>query len=141
MYSVTGNAAGLLLVIAFLHFFLPDGGGPLILVPPLLIGWLIFRAPLVATRPGGRYWIAVRRTLLAELISTILVLTGMFSVLILLSEWWDVSANDLSSRLFWGFVLLGAIVAAVILYPYNVWMVRRGSAAWPGRATAEGGSA
>jgi hypothetical protein len=143
MYSVTGIAAGLVFVIVSFYLFLPAGdAGPLILVAPLLVGWLIFRAPLVAARLGGRYWVAVRRTLPAEFISTILVLIGMLPVLILLpdilsTEWWGGFARDPSSQLFWGIVSLAAIVGAVILYPYNVWMVRRGSAAWPGRAIAE----
>jgi hypothetical protein len=147
LYSVTGNALGLLIVIAPYYLFLPDkNAGPLILVAPLLVGWLIFRAPLVAARLGGRYWVAVRRTLLPEFISTILVLIGMLPVLILLpdivsTEWWGSFANDPSSWVFWGVVSLGAMVGALILYPYNVWMVRRGSAPWPGWATAESASA
>ncbi len=142
-YSVTGNAAGLVLVIASFYLFLPAGdAGPLILVAPLLVGWLIFRAPLVAARLGGRYWVAVRRTLPAEFISTILFLIGMLPVLILLpdillTEWWGGFANDPSNWLFWAVLSLAAIVAALILYPYNIWMVRRGSAPWPGWATAE----
>ncbi len=147
LYSVTGNTLGLMFVIAPLYLFLPAGdAGPMILLAPLLVGWLIFRAPLMAARSGGRYWVAVRRTLLAEFISTILVLIGMLPVLILLpdillTEWWGGFANDPSSWLFWGVFSLAAIVGAVILYPYNVWMVRRNSAAWPGRATAESESA
>ena len=78
--------------------------------------------------------------------TTILVVIGMLSVLILLpdillTEWWGDSANDPSSWLFWGVFSLAAIVGAVILYPYNVWMVHQGSAPWPGRATAESESA
>ena len=133
MYSVTGNAVGLMLVMTFFYLFLPAGeAGPVILVPPLLVGWLIFRAPLVAARLGGRYWVAVRRTLLTEFISTILVLVGMLPVLIILQD--RFFTPNLNSPLFWGFISLGAIVGAVLLYPYNVWMVRRGSAAWPGQA-------
>jgi hypothetical protein len=154
MYSVTGNAIGMLFVIAYYLFLPAEDAGPMIFVAPLIVGWLIFRAPLMAARPGGKYWIAVRRTLLAESISTILVLAGMLPVLIMtgmlpvliagtppvlimLPERWWFFALDPKSLLFWGVLPLGAIVGAVILYPYNVWMVRRGSAPWPGWATAE----
>ena len=50
---------------------------------------------------------------------------------------WGVYANDPSSRFFWGFFSFGAIIGTVIVYAYNVWMVRRDSAPWPGWETAE----
>ena len=141
MYSVTGNAAALMFVIAGTCFILPDVGlSPWMLVAPLLVGWLIFRAPLMVARSAGRYWVAVRRTLLAEFVSTILVMAGIVPVIILLPDRW-IFAQDPSGPFFWGFLLLGAIVGAVILYPYNVWMARRGSAPWPGWVTAESESA
>jgi hypothetical protein len=130
LYSVTGNALGLMPVVIYLYFFVPAGdAGPMILLAPLLVGWLFFRAPLLATRPGGSYWVALRRTLLTEIISTILVMVGMLSVLIILPKRWYFTSEP-SSPYFWVFFLLGAIVGALILYPYNVWMERRGTVLW-----------
>jgi catechol 2,3-dioxygenase-like lactoylglutathione lyase family enzyme len=128
VYSVTGNVAGLILVLAFYYFFLPDGDtGPTIFLPPFVVGWLIFRAPLVASASGGAYRAAVRKSLLAEIISTSLVMAGMFPVMFLLSNRWF-RGIKLDSPLFWGFVSLGALAGALVVYPYNAWRARRGQA-------------
>ena len=138
MYSVTGNAAGLFLVIVP---FLPDGNaGPLILVAPFLVGWLIFRTPLIAARLGSAYWVAARQSLLAEFISTILILTGMITVLMLLPEKYWFFTFDPKNLLFWELLTLGAVAGALIVYPYNLWMVRRDSAPWPGWPMAKSDS-
>jgi hypothetical protein len=130
MYSVTGNALGLLVVIApFYLMTRPANAGPLIFLVPLIVGWLVFRTPLVASSLGCRHRAALRRTLPAELVSTALSLTGMLSVIMLSCEEWIFVGNP-QSTVFWGVVSLGAIAGAMILYPYNIWMARRGSTAW-----------
>ena len=35
------------------------------------------------------------------------------------------------SALFWGVITLGALVGALILYPFNVWKIQRGFCWWP----------
>lgn len=127
MFSVTGNAVGLMVVFAFYNLFRAD---ILIYLTPLLVGWLIFRAPLVAVGSGSSYLSVLLRTLFAEFISTILVLIGMLPVLIQLpTRWVYVIYPD--SWLFLGCFLLGVIGGVIILYPYNIWKVHRNSAIWP----------
>jgi hypothetical protein len=60
----------------------------------------------------------------------------MLTVLIQLSEhyWWF--SLDPGTPLFWSVLSAGAIAGGVIVYPFNLWMVRRGSAPWPGWTTA-----
>jgi len=127
-------------MLAFCQFFLPTGdAGPVILLAPFVVGLLIFRAPLVASRLGSKYRVAVRQSLLAEIVSTSLVLTGTFPVLFLLSKRWFPDLG-LNSPLFWGFVSMGAVAGALIAYPFNLWMARRGFSFWPVQVTATGQS-
>jgi hypothetical protein len=138
MYSVTGNAAGLAFLFVSFSFLVPDGDPTdFALLAPFLFGWLLFRAPLVAARSRRPYLVAVFRSLPAEILSTILVLSGMLTVLIQLSEhyWWF--SLDPGTPLFWSVLSAGATAGAVIVYPFNLWMVRRDAAPWPGWVTAE----
>ena len=91
----------------------------------LVLVWLLFRAPLVAARSRRPYLVAAFRSLPAETLSTILVLSGMLTVLIQLSEhyWWF--SLDPGTPLFWSVLSVGAIAGSVIVYPFNLWMVRR----------------
>jgi hypothetical protein len=131
MYSVTGNALGLLMIVAPFYFLTrPSMAGPLIALVPLLVGWLVFRTPLVASRLDRTYKSALRRALPAELVSTTLSLAGMLTVIMLSCDEW-IFIGYPKSPIFWGIVSLGAIAGLLILYPYNVWMIRRGPAAWP----------
>ena len=136
VYSVAGNVTGLILMLAFYYFFLPTGDvGPVILLAPFVVGLLVFRAPLVASLLGSKYRVAVRQSLLAEIISASLVLAGTFPVLFLLSKRWFPDLG-LDSPLFWGFVSLGAVTGALIAYPFNLWMARHGFSFWPVQVTA-----
>ena len=138
MYSVTGNAAGLVFLFVSFQFLVPDGDPTdFALLAPFLFGWLLFRAPPVAARSRRPYLMAVFRSLPAEILSTILVLSGMLTVLIQLSEhyWWF--SLDPGTPLFWSVLSAGATAGAVIVYPFNVWMVRRNAAPWPGSVAAE----
>jgi hypothetical protein len=139
VFSTTGNAVGLILLTVFQTVFLPDGSVVLLVLPvSFLIGWLFFRAPLMISRMDGKYLVALRRTLLTEIISTNLVLAGMFPVVILLLLRWYPSDIDLTSPLFWITMSFGAIAGAVIAYPFTIWMVRRGFGYWPGLAAVGG---
>ena len=138
MYSVTGNAAGLVFMFAAFSFFVPDRDPTgFALLAAFLFGWLFFRAPLVAARSRRPYLVAVFRSLPAEILSTILVLSGMLTVLIQLSEhyWWF--SLDPGTPLFWLVLSAGAITGSVIVYPFNLWMVRRDAAPWPGWVATE----
>ncbi|MDP6666005.1 MAG: hypothetical protein QF357_01255 [Dehalococcoidia bacterium] len=54
VYSVTGNAVGLALVIAFYYLLLPNGeSGPLVLVAPFLVAWLVLPPLRPHTRVAG----------------------------------------------------------------------------------------
>jgi hypothetical protein len=136
IYSVTGNAVGLAFLFVSFSFFVPEGDPTdFAILLPFLFGWLLFRAPLIAARSHRPYPVAVLRSLPAEVLSTILVLSGMLTALIQFSEnhWWF--SLDPGTPLFWLVFSVGAMAGAVIVYPFNLWMVRRGAGPWPGWAT------
>lgn len=124
MFSVTGNVAGLVFVSACLAVFQPrvkaDPLDPLI---PFLAGWFVIRALLTTARSRRGDRIAFRQSLLAGLISMILILAGVLSVLVPLWEHWWFSL-DPRSLIFWGGIAVGAMVGVVIVYPYKAWTLR-----------------
>jgi hypothetical protein len=129
LVGVTGKGIGLYGLLAGYHFFAPNAGsGPLILVAPFLVGWFLFRAPLESARSGVGYWAALRRSWAGEILSTLLVLAGMLPVLILLPDrLWFLPA-DPTSPLFWGLISLSGTAGLLVVYPFTLWMVYRGSA-------------
>lgn len=135
-WSVTGNAAGLTLGLVLVVLLGGSGNAALLAIPaPFVVGLLAFRAPTVALRLGGRYWLGLRRALLAEVISLILALAGMLPLFYLLAEWWFPDSIKLASPLFWFIPVLAAISGAIIAYPFHVWMAHR---RFPDRAGAPG---
>lgn len=125
-YSVLGNTVGLLLLLTFCYVFLPDSSvGPVVLLAPLLVGWLAFRAPLLSERLGIGYGRAAGRALLGETISTFLVLTGLFPVLYLGTVYAIGGHNDLGRPAWWGIVALAAFAGALAAYPFHLWLARR----------------
>ena len=76
--NVTGNMSSLILLLVFYYFFLRDGNtGLLVYLAPFAAGWLLLRAPLLASRLQIGYGRALRRAFLPELVSTNLALAGM----------------------------------------------------------------
>jgi hypothetical protein len=89
LFCTSGTVAGFLVFLVPLIFVNPPFPvGPLALLLPLLVRWLMFRTPLWAYQAGEGYGTALRRILLAEIISTILVLAGATLVFNLLQGRW-----------------------------------------------------
>ncbi len=126
MVSVSGNGLGLLIMACYYSYISPDAdAGPLIILVPFLVGWMIFRAPQVSSRTGVGFWTALYRSALVELGSTVLVMVGMLPILFILpDEIWYFS-RDLAQPQFWGLVSLSAIAGTAIVYLYSVWLENR----------------
>ena len=84
---------------------------------------------------GERYGVSLRRTALVEGASTVLVLAGVFSMLIVIPERWFRGLAE-NSPFYALFVLAGAAVGALLVYPLRVWLVRREISEWPVRMEA-----
>jgi uncharacterized membrane protein len=136
-YSVIGNAAGLLMLLSFYYAFLPNGSiGLLALLAPLLVGWLAFRAPLLDARLGIGCPRAAGRALLSEIISTFLVMAGLFPVLFLGTLHATGGHNDLARLAWWGILALATLAGTLVAYPFHLWLARRGLDGKAARETA-----
>lgn len=124
MFSVTGDLALLVFVVACFAIFQPRGDlDPLDPLLPFLAGWLIVRALLAAARHRGVYQVAFRRSLATDFIPMILALAGALAVLVPLhGHWWF--SLDPGSLFFWGGIAAAAIAGVVIVYPYKAWALR-----------------
>lgn len=145
-YGATGAVTGsLFMMLLSIVFPAVDNASStvtlaLLLGLPLLVGLFLFRAPFIALRNIGRYGAAVLASIIPETISILFVLTGLFPATMLpIALLSDVFGGaDLRTLALFAF---GAIVGAIVAYPYNIWMVRRGYSVWPGDeiASEEGG--
>lgn len=135
-----GNAAGFCLLFALIALFAPEGNLlPLTLVFPLLVGWVVFRAPIFAQRTRAGYFLSLRRTLLAEIITTLLVLAGMLPLIVMLqTRWFPIGNFDLSNPLFWLMMSTAAVAGAIVVFPFNYWLAHRGRLFWPGPVARAG---
>jgi hypothetical protein len=123
--------AAMVLIIVFFVALNFSGTLPSVLIVgymvPVILALLAVRAPLVVSRFGVTCGLAVRRTLLVEIISVNLALAAAVPAFFFLKfRWFSDLAPDLSSPLFWFMISLVAIAGAVLLYPFHIWMCRRG---------------
>jgi hypothetical protein len=112
LYGVVGNVIRLTLVLELSYHVLRGPRPVLILALALasyLVAWLVFRAVLRAKALCETYIVSLRRTALAELASTVLVLAGVFSMLVVIPDRWYRGFAE-NSPLFALFVLAGAVV-------------------------------
>jgi len=134
LYSGAGYAIGWILT-TLCFFYLWPSRHPLVTLAvsyavPLTIGLLLFRAPLLAATLGVRYGRALRRSVLAEVISLNLALAGMLPLGVLGLDHWMPRPLDVASLLFWAVLVLTVTAGAFLIYPYNLWLARRGLAGW-----------
>jgi hypothetical protein len=102
---------------------------------PLLAGWLVFQAPLLALVTEGGYVRKLRQRLPRALVAGGLGLAGILAVALPLASGstrvctvmplpaWTVAT-------WWVIAVLGALVSGLLLFLYEYWAVRRGYRAW-----------
>jgi len=136
-YSAAGYGVAMVLVQVVVNSLPVLPAGPAIALAviyalPLLIGLLVFRAPLLASLVEGGYRAAVQRTLLSEIVAVNLALTGAIPALLI-----PVNRHPLvfgtANLPTWGLFSMATIAGAIVLHPFNLWMARRGITVWPVR--------
>jgi len=146
VFAVAGYAIGITLAFFTLYFILSFSESSIWSIIarfyglPLIVGLFLFHAPLAGFVMGNRYWTAVRRRFLTEVISLNFVLMGMLpasGILMSLCEKY-LGMRGPGSVLFWGVITLGAFGGALTVYPFNAWKVRRGFCCWPVHLFADG---
>ena len=105
------------------------------ILAPFCAGWLIFAASRWISRSDGRFLTSYQRPLLAETVSTCLVLAGAYPTLIelisqFLGHWTAAFGFDLSYPPLWGGLSLAAAAGTLVAYPFHLWMIRRGVIRW-----------
>jgi hypothetical protein len=139
VFAVAGYAIGITLAFFTLYFILSFSESSIWSIVarfyglPLIVGLFLFHAPLVGFVMGNRYWTAVRRRFLTEVISLNFVLMGMLPVSGILMSLCEkyLGMRGPGSVLFWGVITLSAFGGALTVYPFNAWKVHRGFRCWP----------
>lgn len=144
VYGATGAVTGsLLMMLLSVAFPMVDNASPLVTLAlllglPFIVSLFLFRLPFIASRLRARYGTALRVSILPETISILFVLAGMFPAtmlpIALLQEVFG-GADPRTLALF----SFGAIMGAIVAYPFNLWMARRGYCVWPGDEVASEG--
>ncbi|MFX0145634.1 MAG: DUF4396 domain-containing protein [Candidatus Hodarchaeota archaeon] len=142
VYAAAGSALGMILVqvifntAPFIEEASPVVSFIIIYLIPLLIGWLIFRTPAMASALQTRYWDVIQRALLAEVISLNFVLSGAIPTLLIPSNWYPDFFGPASPPTYL-LLSLAVTAGALISYPYQIWMINRGYHVWSIRTTID----
>ena len=89
-------------------------------------GLFIFQSLFMKDMAGGRYWTAVRRSIIPEWLSMNLMAAGMFFVMTQLMMGRDMRAMHPAEPQFWFVMSMGVIIGFATAYPVNVWLVAQG---------------
>lgn len=132
MYGIISPVACTLLgLYLFAHYRPNIDLGPAYLVGILagafLLSWLVLQAPLRAKALGERYWTALRRTALITAVTAALATVVLLATGQLLASIW---LGDIPpfSPYFLLYSISGSLLAAVLIYPIELW---RGRSYWP----------
>jgi uncharacterized protein len=140
-WAAAGNALGGIGVMALLLYIQDIFGKYLILqimvtlLLPIIVGWLVFATSKWITRSNDQYKHTYSRSLLTEVVSTCLVLVGLYPTVnilngIWLNRWTIPFGYDLTYPPLWFVLCLGAIAGTLVAYPFHLWMIRRGEIHW-----------
>ncbi len=135
VWSVAGNLVGGFLAFGVILTYpilsdVPPLSFALIIFLPFITGLLIFRITRLISNLNDKYTIVLRRPVVAEVISTNMVLLGAFPVVIISVNWWFPFGFYLTSPPFWSVFSLAAIIGTLTAYPLHRWMIRRGFVEW-----------
>ena len=147
-WASAGNVVGGIGVLA-LQQYLQNVVGVQIAVSlliPLFVGWLVFAVSRWISRSEAEHDFPSRRPLFAEVISTCLVLIGLYPVVYYpIIRWINLWAFPFGGwhqyyqfyPPLWGLLCLGAITGTLVAYPFHLWMLRRGLFRWGNEAILE----
>jgi len=130
VFCLTGYFAGIVMAVAYFVLLNPAADGPIIVIisyfVPLVVGLMIFRAPFILGQWGRKFLLALRRAILTEVVSMNLVLSAIYPVFFLLRYRWFPGDLELANPILWLIMSITCIAGAVIVYPFNSWLCRRG---------------
>jgi hypothetical protein len=126
IHCVAGDATAIIVAAGILHYFeLPNGIDAIIeYIAAWIFGLFIFQA-LFMINMFPSYWAAVRATIFAETVSMNFVMIAMIPTVMIFRSLYPTTSDPLRPY-FWGVMSLATILAFIIGYPANSWLVRRG---------------
>jgi hypothetical protein len=140
VWAVAGNLLGGIIVIEFALTFpeIYNQGIYLQIIFSLLIpfitGILFYNLVRLVSKLGRRYRLKLRRPLFAEIVSTCLVMGGVYPVVIVLINGWLARLYPFGWQLANPALLiiftLGGIAGAVLAFPAHYWFNRSGFIVW-----------
>jgi len=132
MYSLVGYGAAWLLTLAgmilFVGDFAPRQLQGFMYSVPLLIGLLLFRAPLIAARRKKGFWDALRRSVLPEFIALNFACAGFLPAAFLPIRLFFTEMPGIGDPLLWFTLMMGVLASFLALIPWNLWIAYRGAA-------------
>jgi hypothetical protein len=131
-YSLVGYGVAWLLTLAGLILFVGDFTPRQLQVfmysVPLLIGLLLFRAPLIAVRRKNGFWDALPRSILPEFIALNFACAGFFPAAFLPVRLFFTETPTPGDPLLWFTLMMGLLAGLVALIPWNLWIAYRDAA-------------
>lgn len=126
VHCIAGDATGIILAAILLSFFTVSMKNEVTIeyVAGFLFGWMIFQA-LFMKKMVGSYSKALTSTFIPEWLSMNMIMAGMIPVMVIWSKVEPLS-KDPSSLHFWGKMSFATLIGALLAYPMNSWLVRRG---------------
>jgi uncharacterized protein len=140
-WAASGNVLGGIGVLALLMYYPGIFGAYLVLqiaatfLLPFCAGWLVFAISRRISKSETRYERIFRRPMFAEVVSTCLVLVGLYPTLNILigrslNRWTAPFGFDLSYAPLWDALCLGTFAGTLVAYPFHLWMIRRRVIRW-----------
>jgi len=130
VFCLTGYFTGVVVTVAYFVLFNRFASGLVIATAsyfvPLVVGLMVFRAPFVAGQGGKKYLLAVRRSLLTEIVSLNLLLAAIYPVFFFLRYRWFPGNLELANPILWLIISVSCISSGLIVYPFNSWLCHRG---------------
>jgi hypothetical protein len=132
VYSLVGYGVAWLLTLAglilFVGDFTPRQLKTFMYSVPLLIGLLLFRAPLIAVHRKNGFWDALRRSMLPEFIALNFASAGFLPAAFLPVRLFFTETPTPGDPLLWFTLMMGVMAGFLALIPWNLWIAYRGAA-------------
>jgi hypothetical protein len=126
VHCLAGDATGIIVAAIVISFF-PVGMGWEALIEYLAgfaFGLFIFQA-LFMRKMVGSYWKALKGTFMSEWLSMNLIMAAMIPTITIWRRL-DPSSESTTSLSFWGSLALASVIAFVVAFPINYWLVKTG---------------
>jgi len=127
IHCLAGDATGIIIIAIILTFFaLPESFEiTLEYIGGFLFGLLIFQSIFMKKMLKGSYFYAIKKTFYPEWLSMNLIMGGMIPVMVIWSKL-DLLSDNVGSLHFYVKMSFATIVGAILSYPGNYWLVKRG---------------